>query len=184
MDWLKYVDVYGEYVRRNNIRNFFELDIDNLIGYDNVLKLRARLENIVGRKCIPVWHLNRGKEEFKKMVREYPYVALGGFAMKKNATTHHAYFRILIDEAHRNNCRIHGLGFTNTRLLPQFPFDSVDSTSWLGSRWGILWRFTGTSMEQIQGSKMNKRMILTPSDCNNRNAREWLKYQRYAEVYL
>ena len=40
VDWLSYVDRYAEFVKANNVQLFFELDIDKLIGYDAVLKLR------------------------------------------------------------------------------------------------------------------------------------------------
>ena len=44
VDWNEYVDRYAEFIKSNNLCLFFELDIDKLIGYGNVLKLRKRLE--------------------------------------------------------------------------------------------------------------------------------------------
>lgn len=185
LDWDKYVDEYAEYVKQNNVRNFLELDIDNIIGYQNVLKLRDRLERLVGRQCIPVWHVSRGVEDFKKMVREYKYVAVGGFAATKKATQHQKYFQIMIDEAHRNNCKIHGLGFTNPSKLQNFNFDSVDSTSWIqGAAFGTLVRFNGTRVEPIKRNTKKQRCVLTSKQMVEWNLREWIKFQQYAEVYL
>ena len=52
-----------------------------------------------------------------------------------------------IDQAHSAGTCIHGLGFTNTTLLPFLKFDSVDSTTWLsGSRFGQIYFFNGKQM--------------------------------------
>ena len=42
--WEEYVDRYADFVRKNNVSLFFELDIDTLVGYRKVLELRDRLE--------------------------------------------------------------------------------------------------------------------------------------------
>ena len=42
--WEEYVDKYADFIVRNNVEHFFELDIDKLVGYDKVLQLRNRLE--------------------------------------------------------------------------------------------------------------------------------------------
>lgn len=43
VDWDQYVVQYAKYVRQNGIRNYIELDIDSIIGYEAVLKIRQRL---------------------------------------------------------------------------------------------------------------------------------------------
>ena len=68
VNWEEYVDRYADFINRNKVSHFFELDIDKLIGYDNVLKLRKRLETKTGKQCIPVWHKFRGKENFLSMI--------------------------------------------------------------------------------------------------------------------
>lgn len=79
----KYVNDYIEFINKNDIKNYIELDIDSLIGYDEVKKIRARLEKETNKKCIPVWHLSRGLDEWDKLTKEYNYVALGGLAIKE-----------------------------------------------------------------------------------------------------
>lgn len=39
MNYEEYVDKYADFINRNNVTKFFELDIDKLIGYENVWKL-------------------------------------------------------------------------------------------------------------------------------------------------
>ena len=71
VDWVKYTNEYAEFIKkfdRPNVVGYFEMDVDNIIGYDKVLELRKILER-VSKKIIPVWHKNRGIEEYKKCVR-------------------------------------------------------------------------------------------------------------------
>lgn len=88
-----------------------------------------------------------------------------------------------IDQAHSAGTRIHGLGFTNTTLLPFLKFDSVDSTTWLsGSRFGQIYFFNG---KQMVYRNPPKGMRAKNHDLSNRhNFNEWIKFQRYAEQYL
>lgn len=61
VDWLKYTQEYAEFIKnydKPNVIGYFEMDIDNIIGYGKVLELRKILEK-VSNKIIPVWHPNR-----------------------------------------------------------------------------------------------------------------------------
>ena len=40
--------------------------------------MRKRLEAETKKKCIPVWHRSRGKENFIELCKQYDYVAIGG----------------------------------------------------------------------------------------------------------
>lgn len=37
VDWDAYITRYANFIKRNNIQRFFELDIDVLVGYEKVL---------------------------------------------------------------------------------------------------------------------------------------------------
>lgn len=96
VDWKEYVKNYADFIIKNKIENFFELDIDPVIGYDNVLKIRRYLENRTGKKCIPVWHRSRGKEDFLRMCDEYDYVAVGGIVSREILPKEYNIFTYLI----------------------------------------------------------------------------------------
>ena len=73
VDWDKYTEQYANFIKqfdKPNVVGYFEMDVDNIIGYDKVLELRKKLEQ-VSNKIVPVWHKNRGIEEYKKMCQEY-----------------------------------------------------------------------------------------------------------------
>lgn len=78
-DFERYADIYSDFIKQYNIKKYFELDIDSIVGLKEVERLRRRIELRSGIPCIPVWHKNRGKEYFESMCKDYDYVALGGW---------------------------------------------------------------------------------------------------------
>lgn len=189
VDWVAYVDRYAEFIKKNNVSLFFELDIDKLIGYEAVLKLRKRLEIKAEKQCIPVWHKSRGKQAFIDMCKEYPYVSIGGLVgdgsagAKEYTATVQRYFPWFIDTAHVNGARIHALGFTNFEGLGRYHFDSVDSASWTsGHRFGGVCVFDGDRITHMP-KKGNLRMADWKAIARH-NFNEWVKFQRYAKEHL
>ena len=181
--WEEYVDRYADFINRNKVNHFFELDIDKLIGYDNVLKLRKRLENKTDKQCIPVWHKFRGKEKFLQMCDEYKYVAIGGIVSGEIKQNEYPAFTYLINEAHKKGAKIHGLGFTNLKGLEKYHFDSVDSTAWTtGNRFGSIYQFNGKTM--IKHNKKQGQRLADSRKVALNNFMEWVKFQQYAERWL
>lgn len=181
--WEEYADRYADFVNRHHIEKFFELDIDSIVGYQRVKELRNRIEKATGKQSIPVWHKSRGWEVYIRECQEYPYVSLGGIAIKELSKKDYSAFPAIIAEAHKWGAKIHGLGFTQLALLPRYHFDSVDSTSWnTGNRFGYLYEFDGKTMQK-HVAPLGKRL----SDARAvalHNFTEWVKFQRYAEVHL
>lgn len=183
VDWGDYIKRYAAFINRNNIKNFFELDIDSLIGYDKVLYYRAKLEDMTGRSCIPVWHKSRGKDEFIKMCEQYDYVSIGGIVSKEITQKEYKYFPYFIKTAHEHGAKIHGLGFTNMKGLTQYHFDSVDSTAWLsGNRFGAVYKFNGKTM--VKFDKKDGQRLANSQAVALHNFREWVKFAEYAEYNL
>lgn len=181
--WEEYVDKYADFIVRNDVRLFFELDIDALVGIDKVLELRRRLERKAGRPCIPVWHKSRGKESFLKMCDKYKYVAIGGIVSKEITPDQYRFFPWFISEAHRRGAKIHGLGFTALASLPKYHFDSVDSTAWVtGNRFGMVYHFDGKGMSKVVKGEGQRLKDSRAVAINNFN--EWVKFQQYATTHL
>ena len=186
INWKEYIDRYADFIIKNDIKYFFELDIDSIIGYDKVKEFTKYLESKVGRKCIPVWHKSRGLEEWKRLTKEYDYVAIGGIVTKEIKPQEYRYFKPMLEIAKKNNCKVHGLGFTNLKSLSKYPFYSVDSTSWKsGNRFGTLYLFKENKLIQIKKPK-DKRMVTNEkySMVEAFVFNEWVKFQKYAELHL
>lgn len=131
VNWEEYTKQYAEFIKkfdRPNVIGYFEMDVDNIIGYDKVLELRKILEK-VSNKIIPVWHKNRGIEEYKKMCKDYSgkIIAITGF---KNEDIKDEQYLMFLKYAKKHNCKVHCLGMTRTKILDKVPFDYVDSSSW------------------------------------------------------
>lgn len=183
VDWVEYVERYADFINRNKIDKFFELDIDIVIGYDGVLKLRERLERLTNKQSIPVWHKSRGVDDFLSMCDAYPYVALGGIVSGEFKADEYRHFPHLIKEAHKRKAKIHGLGFTALSWLPKCHFDSVDSTAWTtGNRFGFIYRFDGKTMKKTNAPKGHR--LADSKKVALINYIEWIKFQRYGETHL
>lgn len=182
VNWQEYIDKYANFIIENDIKYFFELDIDSIVGYDKVKELTRYLEQKVGRKCIPVWHKSRGLDEWKRLTKEYDYVAIGGIVTREIKSNEYKFFKPLLKIAKENNCKVHGLGFTNLKSLPKYHFYSVDSTSWLsGGRFGQLYVFSNGTLRQI--SYKDKR-IKNYMESHHFNIEQWIKFQEYADRCL
>ena len=126
----KYFKKYCKFIEENHtnpvIQGFFELDIPKQIGYDQVKEYRKELFEITD-KIIPVWHKEYGVNEFKKLTYDYDYISVS--CVKHRSIKKEAYPKY-VGYCHKNNCKIHGLGLLQEKILNKVPFDSVDGTSW------------------------------------------------------
>ena len=134
VDWERYTDEYAAFIRRfdrPNVIGYFEMDVDNVIGYDRVLSLRKRLEAVTD-KIIPVWHKNRGVDDFKAMCQHYSgkIVAVTGF---KNEDIKDDQYLMFLKYAREHGCKVHCLGMTRRKVLDKVPFDYADSSTWVQS---------------------------------------------------
>lgn len=181
-DFKKYLNNYIEFINKYDIKYFFELDIDVVVGYNKVLEMRKKLEECTGKKCIPVFHKNRGIQEWIKMCQEYDYVAIGcsGKNDSKWTRKHPEVIYKMLRIAKKYNCKVHGLGFTS-KHVERFGFYSVDSTTWLNAgKFGKISRFDGRKILEIHKDEKNKR---GKPNMLEFNLKEWLKYQKHLEKF-
>ena len=130
-DWLKYTQEYADFIKRfdaENVVGYFEMDIENVIGYEKVLELRKVLESVTD-KVIPVWHPLRGINDYEKMCSNYAgrVIAIGGF---RGTDIKDEQFLMFLKVARKHGCKVHCLGMTRTQVLDRVPFDYADSSSW------------------------------------------------------
>ena len=131
VDWVEYTKEYAKWIKENDcdkIIGYFEMDVDKVIGYKKVLELREILESVTD-KIIPVWHKNRGVEDFVKMCKKYngKIVAITGF---RNEDIKDEQYIKFLKVAKKYNCKVHCLGMTRKSILDKVPFDYTDSSSW------------------------------------------------------
>lgn len=184
VDWTEYAYQYADFINKNNVGKYIELDLDYIIGVEKAFRLREILEKETGKKSIPVWHKCRGKKEFIKMCDEYDYVALGGIVGQKWRGVEQ-YMPWFIQQAHKRGAKIHGLGFTKHAKLARYHFDSVDSTAWTaGNRFGFIYEFRNGQLIKHNaptGKRISKDKVKAAALFN---FNEWVKYQQWAETNL
>lgn len=176
-----YLEQYIDFINKNNVKYYFELDVDTIFGIEFVEQLRKKLERDTQRPCIPVWHKGRGVEYWKQMCDRYRYIAIGGlvFHVKKQE---YELIRKMVKYAYDMGVKVHGLGFTKTKELDRYKFYSVDSTSWKMSaiRGQLFHFFDGKQIIQRKVEKGNKKADLHKIVAHN--YKEWIKYQSYMDM--
>lgn len=166
VEWDEYTRQYSEFIEKYDnpkIIGFFEMDVDNVIGYEKVLQLREILEAKTN-KIIPVWHKNRGIPEFKKMCKESKsnIVAVTGF---KNEDIRDDQYAAFLKYAWKCGKKLHCLGMTRIKVLDKVPFDYVDSSSWkMGAAFGVM----------KEWSARRRKLITVPNTKNKFTAERML----------
>ena len=171
IDFEKYTYDYADFIKKTDnpkVTGYFEMDIDNRIGYKKVLKLREILDDI-SDKIIPVWHKNRGFKNYKKMCRNYDYVSISCLPIEGIPNKDLIKF---VNVAHDNGSKIHGLGGTRTWILKNIPFDSVDGATWVFKSAFGWW-----------GKDFIKDGTLTTCEKMQLHYLDWRKKQKFYEDY-
>lgn len=178
----EYVGRYIDFINKWDIKYFFELDIDVIVGLDKVERIRDKIESETGKKSIPVWHRERGKSYWLSMADAYDYISIGGIVSKEIASSEYDIFHYLINEAEKRGAKVHGLGFTSVPRLNKYNFYSVDSTSWLsGSRFGTLYVFDGRTLKSVNPSFTKYKRKNHYNEIDAHNILQWTRYQYFLD---
>jgi hypothetical protein len=174
----KYIDEYIDFINTYDIKHFFEMDIDCVVGYERVKEIRRYIESKTNKQVIPVWHITRGIEDFHEMCKTYKYVAIGGIAAKEIKRSEHHLLYELCDIAHSYGCKVHGLGYMALTTLNDrtCPFDTVDGTSWQGHIRGYYYALNDGKLEKIKDDR-NWREL------DNDSWKAWTTFAKLPDVY-
>lgn len=175
----EYTDDYIDFINKHDIKYFFEMDVDACYPLSKVLELRKKIERQTGKKCIPVFHRERGFNELKSIIENYDYIAIGGLVGNKDKD----YFKEIkqiIRLCNKNNVKVHLLGYAKSDILDYNTY-SADATSWIGNKFGGMWNW---NIEKKRPEKVNrdlsKRVIASLHDnLALHNLRVWEQYQKY-----
>lgn len=182
----QYINTYCDWIIENDIDNYIEMDLDEIVGYEKVLEIRKFIEKRTGKPCIPVWHLSRGAEGWKRMVQEYDYCALSlsGFTDSSKWLRKHKYepLKFFLNEANKNNCKVHALGCNQIELMKRFHFYSCDSSCHtLGYRYGKIYDFRNGQLKTVDkrtGFKKDAEKL------TGHNADVMIEVMKYAEFNM
>lgn len=177
---MDYCKKYAEHIRDNNIDLFLELDIEGVYGFDVYRDCLHQLQDITGKDPIYVFHKWRGLDYYEELVKQKDYVALGDVSVNSGSRELYKYFPWFIEEAHKNNCKVHGLAFTSLNDLQFMKFDSVDSSSWTsGARFARPSRFDGHNLQQYNCIRNDERCLAKNNLVKRHDYLEWKKLSQY-----
>lgn len=177
----EYLHNYCKYIKQSNISNFIEMDLDCIFGYEQVKSWRKQIEKETNKQVIPVWHKSRGIEDYKKTLKEYNYIAIGGFAIKEIKQKEFDNIRKMVRFAFLNGKKIHALGYSRKDILT-YNFYSVDSASWKiqAALGGMLYKFSDNTIKIINVKKDGYKTDIKKLKCCN--LKEIIKYQYYLDT--
>lgn len=144
---------------KDNIFAIADLDLQYLpnVGYDKVYEWRKKFfEPFMLRTGVPVCFIYHedGLDIWEYMCKRYPYV---GFSLNTdNIDENEIRERFRIAEKH--NALVQGMASTKTQMLCQFPFYTVDSTTWnVGLKYGEISVWKGTKMSRIKKTEFETK---------------------------
>lgn len=173
---------YAKHIKENNVQNFLELDIDGVYGFEVYRDCLHCLQDITGRDPIPVFHKWRGVDYYKELVKKYDYIAIGDVSIGAGSRELYKYFPWFLQEAHKNNCRVHGLAFTSLPDLQFMPFDSVDSSSWKsGPRFARPALFNGHNISNYDARRTEEKELCHNEKVFLHDFIEWKKLAVYMD---
>ena len=151
----EYLVEYIEFLQHNKdyYESCVELDIDKIVGVEQVKKYRTIMEN-AGLNPMVVWHPPRGFEAWKEHCRDYERIGFNTINDIRNMRQ----MRKMMEVADKYDVKVHGFGTTKTAYMENFDFYSVDSTSWLaGGRFGHFFQFDGRTLTSTTANKFQER---------------------------
>lgn len=144
----EYVQMYVDFCRRNAHKWDFYVTIDFTVNSEENFKRHVRLEKM-GIHPVPVIHGDANMEEYLRRYHErgYDYICLGTSKSLRTGTIHRRrYMANAFEIGARYGIEFHGLAVTTPWQMLEFPWKSVDSSTWSRSAgYGNILRFNDDS---------------------------------------
>lgn len=160
-DWFGYLHEYVNWLKENKeyVFSACNLDVDYYVGHDEVVRWNKEFFEPLEKdiNIIYVAHPNaKGNGELdvlKEYCKRYNYVAVNEM-MAKQASA-------IYQMAKQTKTVIHGLAWTKPTILKDFPFFSVDSSSWVNyQKFGATPVWDGRNFTQYDKDNKSVRRTL------------------------
>lgn len=151
--WEEQVKSYLNWIEKHRSQIFAacELDLQYIVGCDAVDKWRKTyFEPFMLRTGIPICFMyhEEGMQQWEYMCKRYPYV---GLSLTIDENTNESTLKDMFNVAEKYNSLVQGMASTKTSLLTQFPFYTVDSTTWnVGLKYGEISVWNKTKMGRVK----------------------------------
>lgn len=135
------IDDYIEFIKANKDKIETYANLDVIGDWQATEKNQIYMEG-QGLNPLATFHYGSPLDVLREMIKKYDYIALGGLVPvaqdKRNLKKAlDIYFNII-----RDKCKVHAYGMNALWIWKDYPFYSVDATSWLVPlRYGQITRF-------------------------------------------
>ena len=151
--WEEQIHKYLDWARKHkdSIFAIADLDLQYLVGNEKVYEWRKKyFEPFMLETGIPVCFIyhEEGLDQWEYMCKRYPYI---GVSLNVDGSIDEADLRDKFKIAEKYNTLIQGMASTRTAMLTQYPFYTVDSTTWnVGLKYGEISVWNGTKMSRVK----------------------------------
>lgn len=158
--WEDQIHEYLNWARKHKDQIFAiaDLDLQYLVGNEKVYEWRKKyFEPFMLETGIPVCFIyhEEGLDQWEYMCQRYPYV---GISLNVDGNVDETDLRNKFKIAEKHNTLIQGMASTRTGMLTQYPFYTVDSTTWnVGLKYGEISVWTGTKMIRAKKTELDTK---------------------------
>lgn len=160
--WEEQIHEYLSWARKHKDQIFAiaDLDLQYLVGNEKVYEWRKKyFEPFMLETGIPVCFIyhEEGLDQWEYMCKRYPYI---GISLNVDGNIDEAELRNKFKIAEKYNTLIQGMASTRTGMLTQYPFYTVDSTTWnVGLKYGEISVWTGTKMIRAKKTELDTKVF-------------------------
>lgn len=138
-EFWEYVDTYAEFIKANQDHIAVYVNVDIIRNAELTWKVQKYLEDTHKLNPLPVFHTGEDFKWLKKYIDNYDYIGLGGLGQKGGKTR---WMKTIGDPAFSLICpspdyipirKFHGFAMTSPDLISDYPWYSVDSSSWVSA---------------------------------------------------
>ena len=161
--WVKQIEEYLAWAKKHKDQIFAiaDLDLQYLpnVGYEKVYEWRKKyFEPFMLETGIPVCFIYHedGLDQWEYMCKRYPYIGMSLAIDKVDGGSNQLREMFKIAEKYNTLCQ--GMASTNTKLLTQYPFYTVDSTTWLvGLKYGEISVWNNNRMSRMKKTEFETK---------------------------
>lgn len=140
---------YIRFIKDHDVELYANLD--DIKSWKKTAKNQQIMER-VGLEPLPAWHMLEPFDVLEQYAKDYEYVAIG-FGRSKSAKDRGATASSIFE--HFPDTKFHMFAITQPKLMIDYPFYSVDSTTWLNSgKYGALitpWQYVNVGKSIARG---------------------------------
>jgi len=132
----KYVDDYCEFLKVHKDNFAFYVSVDVIFNPELSWKVQKYMEDVHKLNPLPVYHSGEDFKWLKLYMDNYEYIGMSGLGQRAKKmqwmlNTGDTAWGMICDDKGMPRNKVHGFAMTSPDLIIEYPYHSVDSTSWM-----------------------------------------------------